>query len=69
MDNNQANALFLTFESRRIPQMAQAVIDSGWLTGSCTFGELQEIFRQRGLGANNVMSFLRYAESLEDPRP
>lgn len=61
-----ANQFFLAFSGHKIPEMAQAVLDSGFSQGKCTLDELKVIFSQRGLGADNVMNFLRYVESVQD---
>lgn len=64
MIDAEANRMFLLFEGPRIPQMAQALLDSKYLEGGCTFSELKSIFKDRGLGADNALNFLNYAESL-----
>lgn len=58
------NAFFLAFSGDQITGMAQAVVESGYLEKGCTLDELKQVFRDRKLGADNVMNFLRYAESL-----
>lgn len=63
MKTNAMFVAFVAFEAPRIPQMAQAVLDSGYLQGRCTLGELKDLFRARKLGAENALNFLRYAES------
>jgi hypothetical protein len=60
-----ANEMFVAFEGPRIPQMAQAVIDSKYLEGGCTLNKLKSIFKERGLGAANALIFLRYVETLD----
>jgi hypothetical protein len=59
----QANGMFLAFEGHRLREMAEAMLDSGFFKGA-GLDAAKALFRERGLGANNVLNFLRYAESL-----